>query len=323
MQDFEALARMIINDDPQLDTLHLPADGTFQKVPTTLEELTCNVAADLADLLGAHAGQAPTLTFLWGPCRVGSTALLNVFAESGFKAIYQPIKNLLRSRLNEQSKSDLSEITSVFSLTPPRTVVKETSGPYTVAECLFNPLDALLRSGFPPSKVQLIVLSREPTDMLASWTRKWSSRVSTGDLHAHFLLARLNERRIRRAAEQASIPVFNFTSTPGREAVSAVRNLFEAIDLADRFEATKLEGWAGSDPLCGSFSSVVFPREPGAFELSNLHDPLPGYGMGKLSLDRPSDFRTHERIFVSHGLGKLFGLAVETLSAERDARKGG
>lgn len=96
MQDFEALARMIINDDPQLDALPLPPDGVFQKMPTTLEELTCNVAADLSEVLGRHAGQPPTLLFLWGPCRVGSTALLNVFAESGFNAIYQPIKNLLR-----------------------------------------------------------------------------------------------------------------------------------------------------------------------------------------------------------------------------------
>lgn len=159
--------------------------------------------------------------------------------------------------------------------------------------------------------------------MLASWTRKWSSRVSTSDLYAHFLLARLNERRVRSAAEQASIPVFSFTSTPGVQAVTAVRNLFEAIGLADHFEPKKLEGWGGSDPLCGSFSSVVFPREPKAFELSNLHDPLPGYGMGNLSLDSSSDFRTHEQVFASHGLGELFGLAVETLSAQRSAQNAG
>lgn len=318
MQDFESFARMIINDDPQLDFLHLPADGVFQKKPATLNELACNVSANLAELLRRHVGQMPMLLFLWGPCRVGSTALLNVFAESGFKAIYQPIKNLLRHEINQYPESDDKKIMAEFSMSAPWTVVKETSGPYTMAECLFNPLEALLRSGFPSDKVQLVIISREPADMLASWTRKWSSRLSARDLHAHFLLAILNEQRIRHTAKDASIPVYSFTSNPGAEGVVSVRKLFKSIDLMDHFESKKLDGWAGSDPLHGSFSSVVFPNEPKTFELPNLHDPLSGYGMRHGHLDRSSDFQDLGKIFVSHGLKDLFGLATKALDTRRN-----
>ncbi|MGN4072964.1 hypothetical protein ACS0X5_04365 [Burkholderia gladioli] len=323
MQDFENLARMVIDDDPQLDTVPLAADGVFQRASSTLEKLTCSVAAELSYLLDRHTKQVPNLLFLWGPCRVGSTALLNVFAESGLKAIYQPIKSLLRRTLDRGFESDDNEAGPGFSLDAPWTVIKETSGPYTAAECLFNPLDALLRSGFPSSNVQLVLLYREPADMLASWIRKWSSRVSISDLHAHFLLARLNEQRVRRTAEQAAIPVYRFTSTPGGGAVSAVRSLFEAIGLADRFNSANLGGWDGSDPLRGSFSSVVFPPEPKAFELPNLHDPVPGYGMGNRRLDGSPDFRLQEQVFVSHGLRELFSLTMEAMSGGCCAQNAG
>ncbi|QQC67890.1 hypothetical protein [Paraburkholderia ginsengisoli] len=317
MQDFETLAQMVINEDSQLGTVPLYADGVFQKLPITLDSVTDRIAERLMALLERRAESMPSLLFLWGPCRVGSTALLNVFAESGFQAIYQPIKNLLRAELAQSSRSGNGKTPPEFPLTLPITVIKETSGPYTVAECLFNPLETLLKSGFPPSKIRLIVLAREPGHMLASWTRKWSSRIPPSCLYAHFLLARLNERRIRNTAEQASIPVTNFRSTLGTESASAIKTLFESVGIADHFSPARLTGWKGTSPLHGSFSSITFPQEPKPFELPNLHDPLDGYGVRNRDFYAPSDVPVDEELFFSYGLEKLYRLTVESLSDDR------
>ncbi|MBU1131423.1 hypothetical protein KJ840_04790, partial [Patescibacteria group bacterium] len=79
----------------------------------------------------------PRLIIIAGPCRVGTTALSNIFAKSGITAYMQPIKSARRA--TEEREKAVPWIIKSEELA----VVKETIGPATDAE-FFDPVKILL-----------------------------------------------------------------------------------------------------------------------------------------------------------------------------------
>ena len=67
--------------------------------------------------------------------------LLRVFGAAGIQAHYQELKNIFRWRMQAEEFSwDFPNRNGIVYL-------KETLGPYTLAEARFNPLDVLLQAG--------------------------------------------------------------------------------------------------------------------------------------------------------------------------------
>jgi len=121
----------------------------------------------------------PQLIIVAGPCRVGSTALSNVFARRGLVSYMQPIKSIRREieeglgttewRVNNSEQIVLS---------------KETFGARSESE-FFDPVDILLRAGYPKDKIHLIGIIREPESTLTSWTWMWNEVLMEGFIRAY------------------------------------------------------------------------------------------------------------------------------------------
>ena len=112
----------------------------------------------------------PMLVVIAGPCRVGTTALTNIFVQASIPSHMQPIKSARRA-IEIGGKIipwiiDGSEGKGDF------VVCKETLGPETPAE-FFNPIQILLEAGYPKEKLILIPIVRDPVQAYASWIRMW------------------------------------------------------------------------------------------------------------------------------------------------------
>ena len=119
-----------------------------------------------ADVIFSFPQDPPNLIIICGPCRVGTTALSKVFTDLRIKAHMQPIKSYLRARASNQ------EITPCRLDNQGFAVIKETFG--TELNCeFFNPLEIMLRHGYPKKKLLLIPMVRLPQQTWASWKRMW------------------------------------------------------------------------------------------------------------------------------------------------------
>src|SRR6266853_2104922 len=98
--EFERIADLVRRDDPSLIGIQLDPDGTYQTRTATLDSLREEVVACLAEGFRRRGSeQFPTLYCAWGRCRVGSTALANLFGVAGLPSHYQPVKTVARHRL--------------------------------------------------------------------------------------------------------------------------------------------------------------------------------------------------------------------------------
>lgn len=114
----------------------------------------------------------PHLVSIIGPNRSGTTAFAEIFARLGIPNYLQPIKSIRRA-IEEDD-----EIPS-FSLhqDTPLAVHKETLGSSQESE-FFDPILALLTAGYPPEKIHLITILRDPTLTLTSWNRIYQDNVN-------------------------------------------------------------------------------------------------------------------------------------------------
>jgi len=110
----------------------------------------------------------PKLILICGPCRVGTTALSNVFAKAGIESHMQPIKSARRAKADGEESIPWRIGTKREEFA----AVKETFGPKTEAE-FFNPLEILLSNGYPKERLIVIPIVRNPNQALASWKRMW------------------------------------------------------------------------------------------------------------------------------------------------------
>jgi hypothetical protein len=259
----------------ELYELPLYPDGPCQSRSVTLREFTAEVVERLASGFAQRAPHSfPHLVCISGKCRTGSTALTNLFGIAGVPAYYQPVKTILRHRLlgGGGEAWELPE-----AALEPVVAAKEMTGPYTLAECLFNPLECLLEAGYPRERLHLLALDRDPYESLTSWLLKWSDRLPRDVLLRNFVLASVNARRLRDYAVEQQIDALTYVYALTRWPQEAVAALFRRLQIDERFHPGVVDDWGARGALESERSQVIFPDEPEVYRVVGLHSSETSY----------------------------------------------
>lgn len=201
------------------------------------------------------------------PCRSGSTALLKVFGAVGIESHYQQLKNVLRWRLQG------GEVTwRVPSSRNGPIFLKETLGPYTAAESSLNPLDVLLRAGYPAEKLHVVIIGRAPLSMWASWHEWWGRRTGLDRLILAFETTDAVARQAREAQVATTTYVYEALRDNGPDVV--MKRLFARLALP--FAPAAVRGWRPLEALDAPGSNIVMPDEPPIFMrfVPGIHQPI-------------------------------------------------
>ncbi len=274
--ELEKFADLVRAEDPSIDATWLPADGRLQLRDVRLEEVCKEITLHLAkSFRGLREADFPMHYCAWGKARVGSTALNNLFGLAGFPSYYQPVKAMLRSAFAGQLPAPwilpaAEEQPGIFT--------KETQGPYTMGECLFIPMKILIEAGYPPSKLHLIVLERDPERSLASWLSKLTALQPPETLIRHYVISALNANRVRRVAHRYGVPVTHYVYEVSKEPLMAARALFTRLGLAQIFSNRAVTDWGDRGQLDSSAShQIIYPPQPAIYDLPGLHGSDSGY----------------------------------------------
>lgn len=249
--------------------LRLEPDGKYQTRAVNLRELTEDVVERLA---GGFAGRAPDtfphLVCISGKCRTGSTALTNLFGIAGVPAYYQPVKTILRYRVLDGPGApwDLPDAEA-----EPVLAAKEMMGPYTAAECLFNPLHCLTQAGYPRERLHLLLLDRDPYESLSSWLSKWADRVPRDELVRHFVLSSVAAERLHDYAVEQQIDAVTYVYALAHWPHEAVAALLGRLGIGERFHDGVVDDWGARGAIESERSAVVFPTEPEIYRFVGLH----------------------------------------------------
>ncbi|MDA9506804.1 hypothetical protein XI09_19665 [Bradyrhizobium sp. CCBAU 11386] len=269
VDETDRLADLVRRDDPSLDTMVLAMDGKYQTRPAALDELMWEVRDCLGETFRNWAPEDfPTLYCAWGRCRVGSTALTNLFGVAGMPSYFQPVKVILRHRLlgnagQPWTVPQASEQPHVFS--------KEMAGPYVLAESLFLPLQPLIEAGWPAEKLHMIMLDRDSASSLASWLEKWSDRVPEDRLIQNYVISSLNALRVESYATRHGVPVTHYVYEASKDATGSVRKLFDRLGLGTRFTEGAVTDWRERGQIESKGSGVTFLSEPKIYTVVGLH----------------------------------------------------
>ncbi|MEV2241950.1 hypothetical protein [Micromonospora sp. NPDC049891] len=262
---FASLRAAATADDPGLVDVPLPPDGRYQRQEVTIRGLSDAVSGVL------RAGfedvtDFPLLVVGWGRCRVGSTAMTNLFGIAGAAAYYQPVKTIARFRL-------VGGAGSPWRFGPGERILfaKEMAGPYLPYEALFNPIECLMAAGWPADRLHLLVLDREPRDSLDSWMGKWHEKIGRTRVIENFLLSTANYDRMRAFARRAGVTTTHFPYEASRAPVETVRWLFDRIGIGDLFDERLLSGWGASGDLNSADARIHYPDEPQEYVVPGIH----------------------------------------------------
>ncbi|NYZ15558.1 sulfotransferase family protein [Azospirillum sp. RWY-5-1] len=297
LTNLERLITLVHQGHRELDTWPLELDGVFQRRAMRSDEAMRETVACLAaGFRKLRPAEFPVLYCGWGKARVGSTALNNLFGMAGIPSYYQPVKALLRQVLADSERTPWE---------PPAAAVhshvftKETQGPYSVAECLFIPLQALVEAGYPADRLHLIVLDRDPARSLASWLAKLAHLVPAEVLQRHYVIAALNARRVKAYARSHGIPMTHYVYEASKEPVDAVRALFRRLGLAARFTEAAVMDWREQGTLAPDKSRIHFPNEPAIYHVPGLHGADTAYRFrngGTTLTDEQAEFLVHSGV---------------------------
>ncbi|HEV7806056.1 MAG TPA: hypothetical protein VGO80_09570 [Solirubrobacteraceae bacterium] len=252
-----------------LHDLCLEPDGRYQTRPVTLRNLTAEVVERLASAFSQRSPETfPHLVCITGKCRTGSTALTNLFGIADVPAYYQPVKTILRHRVLDGPGApwDVPD-----ALAEAVIAAKEMTGPYSVAECLFNPLECLIEAGYPRTRLHLLLLDRDPYESLASWLSKWSDRLPRDELVGHFVLSSVNAERLHDYAVEQEIDAVTYVYALSRWPHEAVAALFGRLGIGERFHDGVVDDWGARGAIESERSAVVFPDEPEVYRFAGLH----------------------------------------------------
>ncbi|MGX4801325.1 FAD/NAD(P)-binding protein [Bradyrhizobium guangdongense] len=269
VEETDRLADLVRRDHPSLDTMVLAPDGKYQNRPAALDELMWEVRDCLAETLRNWAPEDfPTLYCAWGRCRVGSTALTNLFGVAGIPSYFQPVKVVLRHRLLGNAGEPWAAPTAAEQ---PHIFSKEMAGPYVLAESLFLPLQPLIEAGWPAEKLHMIMLDRDPASSLASWLERWSDRVPEDRLIQNYVISSLNALRVESYARRHGVPVTHYVYEASKDATGSVRKLFDRLGLGERFIESAVTDWKERGQIETKGSGVTFLSEPKIYTVVGLH----------------------------------------------------
>ncbi len=128
------------------------------------------------------SAELPKLILVCGPCRSGTTALSNIFVQAGIESHMQPLKSIRRAKAT-------GEQIPIWKLTDNKNIAhsKETFGEREESE-FFNPVEILLNLSYPAEKLKVIVMLRDPAQILTSWERLYGESVERENLARAFFL---------------------------------------------------------------------------------------------------------------------------------------
>ena len=268
-EETDRLADLVRRDHPSLETMALAPDGKYQTRPAALDELMWEVRDCLGETFRHWAPQDfPTLYCAWGRCRVGSTALTNLFGVAGMPSYFQPVKVVLRHRLLGNAGEPWA---APMAAEHPHIFSKEMAGPYVLAESLFLPLQPLIEAGWPTDKLHMIMLDRDPASSLASWLEKWSDRVPEDRLIQNYVISSLNALRVESHARRHGVPVTHYVYEASKDATGSVRKLFDRLGLGERFTEGAVTDWKERGQIETKGSGVTFLSEPKVYTVVGLH----------------------------------------------------
>ena len=216
----------------------------YSKQPLSLPEI-----ADRIDVGDPERVSRVILSI--SPCRSGTTVFLRVFGYAGIESHYQELKNLLRWRLHGKDR------TWQVPQRPGDTIyLKETIGPHTEIESRFNPLDVLLKAGFPPEKLHVVILGRAPLSTWSSWHEWWGEEATTVD---NFILAYTTAEQVRRQARRRriSLTILVYEAIRDNDAETVVRSLFGRLGVP--YSTAAVSGWRNLPPFGAPGSNVILP----------------------------------------------------------------
>jgi hypothetical protein len=297
-----------------LENEPLPPDDKYQTRTVTLRQLTDEVASRLSGSLRSRsAADLPLLFCSWGKCRVGSTALTNLFGIAGMPALYQPVKTMARHRL---VGSEPQPWVPPEASAHPHIFSKEMAGPYLAVETIFNPLEMMMAAGYPAEKLHLVVVDREPYASLSSWVARWPDRVPRARLVEHFVLSSLQIRRMRSYARQNRIAVTHYVYEASRRPLEAIAALFRRLGISQRFHPGVVRDWNERGALSSTQSAVIFPEEPPVYVVPGLHSSETQYSYKPRDSGNLTD--AERRLVAALGLPELYREVVAACIEDLD-----
>ena len=303
----ERMADLVRRQHPSLDTMLLQPDGKYQTRTIALDALMREAADCLAEgFRHRRAEDFPTLYCAWGKCRVGSTALTNLFGLAGMPSYFQPVKVILRHSLVESTGEPWIPPAAADQ---PHIFSKEMAGPYVLAESLFQPLQPLLEAGYPADRLHFIMLDRDPASSLASWLEKWSDRIPESTLIHNYVIATLNTLRVESYARRNGVPITHYVYEASKEAAQSVRTLFDRLGLAARFTESAVTDWKERGQMESKSSGITFLSEPKVYTVSGIHGSDTAYRYRARKTASLSDAQLD--ILQRYGLHDIYRASVE------------
>lgn len=307
VEETDRLADLVCHDHPSLDTMVLAPDGKYQNRPAALDELMWEVRDCLGETFRHWSpSDFPTLYCAWGRCRVGSTALTNLFGVAGMPSYFQPVKVVLRHRLLGNAGEPWAVPTAAEQ---PHLFSKEMAGPYVLAESLFLPLQPLIEAGWPAEKLHMIMLDRDPASSLASWLEKWSDRVPEDRLIQNYVISSLNARRVESYARRHGVPVTHYVYEASKDATRSVRKLFDRLGLGERFTEGAVTDWKERGQIETKGSGVTFLSEPKIYTVVGLHGSDTAYRYRARKTASLSE--TQLQVIERYGIDDMYRASVD------------
>ncbi|MDP3176095.1 MAG: hypothetical protein Q8M88_16825 [Phenylobacterium sp.] len=248
-------------------------DGVYVTQTLTRGELTDRVAEILRKDIRVHGTREPRVIIASGRCRVGSTALANVFGLAGAASFYQPVKTIMRHVIQAKPFEQPLQFDAACDIV----FFKETFGPYVEIETTFDPLEAMLRSGYPADRISVIGLERHPVQSYDSWLKNWGGVVERGKLLRNFISASRQNAQVERTARANGIRYAPFHYEWIADRLGAFAHLERELQLGAGFFEPANASWGARGELGSAHSAIRHFDEAEVFLTKDAHLNLDGY----------------------------------------------
>lgn len=228
----------------------------YQIQPVSSKQISSNIV--LEDVY-----EAPNIILSVSPCRSGSSVLVRVFGAVGILSYYQQLKTMLRWKMQGEDV-----YWKVPSLPHTNIFLKETLGPYTETEALFNPLNILLGAGYPPEKLHILIFGRHPLNTWVSWDKWWNGATSIDN----FIKANITTDKVRAQAEREGIPVTTvvYEALKYNDADTVMKRVFSRFGIP--YSSIAVKGWRTLPEFGTPGSHIHYREKPPIFNVPGILD---------------------------------------------------